>query len=34
MRPLAESDEDSEREMPGSDLFCAACNKFFKSSNA
>lgn len=31
---FAEASDVSEKDLPGGDLFCAACNKFFKSSNA
>ena len=28
------SSVDSDNDLPASDLFCAACNKFFKTANA
>ena len=32
--PLPGDSDSSEKDLPDSDLFCAACNKFFKTSNA
>ena len=31
---LLDGSEESERDLPDSNLFCAACDKFFKTSNA
>ena len=31
---LAVSDDNEDSDLPSTDLFCPACNKFFKTANA